>query len=85
VAIPAAGRNIPYQFPPTPSATPSGSCSRWKPTRRSNRITFHFTDTVTYGGAADGDKVPFDLAQSATRTASAPVNVPCDVEFVGHR
>jgi hypothetical protein len=84
VATPAAGRNIPYQFP----ADAYRNAIRFvfemeTDPDADNRITFYFENTVTYGGAADSDKVPFDWTQSATVTASDPVNVPCDIEFVG--
>jgi hypothetical protein len=46
------------------------------------RITFHFQNTVTFTGHADGDKVPFNPAEAPTVTTRAPINVPCDVEFV---
>jgi hypothetical protein len=82
VAKPDPTRNIPYQFP----ADKFRNAVRFlfemeSPPEDEARITFHFAETVTYAGAQDSEKVPFDPAQAPTRTVRTPVNVPCDITF----
>lgn len=46
-----------------------------------NQILFHFEPVIVFTGRADGDRVPFDPAQSAITTTPDPVTVPCDITF----
>ncbi len=83
MATPNSSRGIPYQF--------NGDQFRnaiqfvfemAAPPISADQLTFHFTETVTYTGRADGDKVPFDPGETVVRQSRQPVQVPCDVEYV---
>ncbi len=83
MATPKPGRNIPYQFP----ADKYRNAIRFvfemeSPPEVDRRIQFHFTDTVTFTGPSDSDKVPFDPTQAPIRVIKPAINVPCDIEFI---
>jgi hypothetical protein len=83
MATPNAGRNIPFHFP----AATFRNAIRFvfemeSPPEDAARIMFYFTDTVTFAGPADSDKVPFDPSQAPVRVTQAPIGVPCDIEFI---
>lgn len=82
MATPDASRNLRYQF----DAAKFRNAIRFvfemeQPPEAGLRLTFHFSDTVTYVGPQDSEKVPFDPAQVPVRVSRAAVTVPCDVQF----
>jgi hypothetical protein len=84
VAKPLPSHRIPYQF----DAKRFRNAIQFvfemgEPPDVAQQIMFHFTDVLTFAGNADGDLVPFNPAETPTRVTKAPLNVPCDVEFVG--
>ncbi len=51
------------------------------PTEDEQQVTFHFADTLTFAGPADGEQVPFNPAEAIVRNTPPPIRRPCDVEF----
>jgi hypothetical protein len=83
VATPDASRNISYQF----DADKFRNAIRFvfemaEPPENGLEVMFHFVDVITVPGIADGDQVPFDPNVTPTRVTKAPLNVPCQVEFL---